>query len=278
MNKTFVLLTIPVLLGAACLSVPASTGAQAPVTLTPAIVNELAPTGKLRVSLYVLNTAGFVTKDPKTGELSGIWPEVAKELATRLRVPYTIVGLENAATLYDPLKKGEVDVMLTDASFGFDDPRCKGVEFTQSFAQTPMTVLVKADSPIKTLADLQKPGVRITTITGAASDILLARNYGQAQIVRASGATLYDAIKAGQADAAIGSLPGQLTFTNANLGYRILDEPFSSLEQGFALAKGHPAALAYLMTFVEDIKASGLVHRLIERSGRKGIVVPPKAP
>ncbi len=242
-----------------------------------AAVKELAPTGKLRVSFYGLATA-FLKKDAITGEFSGAWPQIAKELAARLGVPYTLIGLENAATLYDPLKKGEADVMLTDAAFGFDDPRLVGVDFAQAFAHVPMTVVVKADSPYQTLADLRKPGTRITTISGAASDILLQRDYKQAQIVRATGATIYDAIKAGQADAAIAGMPGMLSFVAANPGYRMLDEPFSQLEEGLAVAKGHPHALAYLQMFVEEIKASGYAQRLIDQSGGKGKILAAAAP
>lgn len=75
-----------------------------------------------------------------------------------------------------------------------------------------------------------------------------------------------------------GPLPGLLNYVGSSTDYRTLTDPVAMNSQVNALPKGRAASLAFLTAFVEDIKASGLVQRLIDQSGRKGIVVPPKAP
>ena len=253
---------------------------------SPSYVTELAPSGKLRITLWSQNS-NFLAKNPSTGELTGIWPELARELASRLAIPYTIVGTDSITGPLAALKNNEADIAFTEKALGLDDPHADVVDVTPPYvhfvtilvrAGLPLTILVRADSSIHELADLNRPGIRIATPKGSPADVILTRDYQQAQVVRTTGGVYYDLVRDGQAEAAAGPLSGELNYIGSSSDYRILKDPLLINTQLIALPKGHPAALDYLRAFVEDVKASGLIQRLIDRSGKKGITVAPKAP
>ena len=243
----------------------------------PAPLSELAPTGKLRIALWNQNS-NFIAKNPATGELTGMWPELAKELAARLSVPYTIVGTDSIIGPYAALKNKEADLAFTEKPIGLADPHAEAVDVTAPYLHLPVTILLRADSPIRKLSDLNQPGIRVATAKDSPADVILTRDYKQVQVVRTTGGVYYTLVKGGQAEAAAGPLSAELNFVGSSSDYRILSDPLFMNTQLIALPKNRPAALAYLKGFVEDVKASGFLQRLIDRSGRKGITVAPMAP
>jgi polar amino acid transport system substrate-binding protein len=60
-------------------------------------------------------------------------------------------------------------------------------------------------------------------------------------------------------------------------GSRILDGNFTVVRHTVGMPKGRAAAAAYVRDVVEDVKASGLVAKWIEKSGVKGLSVAPAA-
>jgi polar amino acid transport system substrate-binding protein len=60
-------------------------------------------------------------------------------------------------------------------------------------------------------------------------------------------------------------------------GSRILDGRFTVVRHTVGLPKGRDAAAAYMRELVEDVKASGLVAKWIEKSGVRGLGVAPAA-
>jgi len=62
------------------------------------------------------------------------------------------------------------------------------------------------------------------------------------------------------------------------LGARVLEGRFTAVQQAVGTPKARTASAAFLAQFVEEAKASGLVARLIERHGVRGVSVAPVAP
>ena len=56
-------------------------------------------------------------------------------------------------------------------------------------------------------------------------------------------------------------------------GARILDGRFTAVQQAVCTPKGRDAGANYLREFVEDVKATGLVARIIEKNGVRGVTV-----
>src|SRR6266566_3898195 len=71
-----------------------ATGIMAQTT-SPAIVKELAPTGKLRAAINFGNPV-LAQKDPATGEARGVSVDLAREVARRADVPLELVPYDAA--------------------------------------------------------------------------------------------------------------------------------------------------------------------------------------
>jgi polar amino acid transport system substrate-binding protein len=60
----------------------------------------LAPTGKLRFGILLVPL--YATKDPASGELTGIAPDLGRQFAQRLGVPFDPVTYANPPALVKP--------------------------------------------------------------------------------------------------------------------------------------------------------------------------------
>jgi len=58
-------------------------------------------------------------------------------------------------------------------------------------------------------------------------------------------------------------------------GSRVFDGRFMAIGQALGTPKGRDVAAEYLREFIEDVKASGLVARAIEKAGIRGVSVAP---
>src|SRR3954464_9446884 len=75
----------------------------------PAQRTVLAPTGTLRGSFIASNPVqGRV--DPQTGTATGPAPDLVRELARRLGIPYEIRPLPDAAAVLESVRSGNADI------------------------------------------------------------------------------------------------------------------------------------------------------------------------
>ena len=132
-----------------------TSGAMA-TEITPAVRSEIAPSGKLRVGLnhgnFLLVTPGSSATDPR-----GVASDVARELGRRLGVPVEFIKFETAGKLGDGVKTGAWDV----AFLGAEPQRAAEIAFTAAYLEIPSTYLVPAGSPIRSVAEVDREGVRI---------------------------------------------------------------------------------------------------------------------
>ena len=144
--------------------------------------NELAPGGKLRVGVNLGNFL-LVSKDLASGELRGIVPDLARELAQRLGATAELVTYPGAGQVAYAAAAGAWDVGF----IGAEPQRAAVIEFTSAYVEIPATYLVPAGSPIRTIDEVDRPGIRIATSARSAYDLYLTRNLKHAQLVRAEG-------------------------------------------------------------------------------------------
>jgi polar amino acid transport system substrate-binding protein len=239
--------------------------------ITPALQAELFPTGKLRVGINYGNFL-LVTRAPAGGEPSGIVPDLSRELGRRLGVGVDFVGFDAAGKLADAVKTGAWDV----AFLGAEPQRASEITFTAAYLEIPATYLVPAGSRIRTIAEVDREGVRIAVADKSAYDLYLSRNLTHAQLVRAQGIDgSYDLFVGDKLEVLSGLKP-RLVMDAAKLpGSRVLDGQFTAIQQAIGTPAGRRAAAAYLRDFVEDVKAAGFVAGAIARHGVRGVTVAP---
>jgi polar amino acid transport system substrate-binding protein len=240
--------------------------------IAPAVRSELAPTGKLRVGL---NHGNFLLVTSMTPEPRGVAPDLGRELARRLDVAVEFVGFDTAGKLGDAVKTGAWDV----AFLGAEPQRAADIAFTAAYLEIPSTYLVPAGSPIRSIADVDRAGVRIAVSEKSAYGLFLNRTVKHATLIETKGLDgSYEAFVSQKLDALAGLKPRLLMDVAKLPGARILDGQFTAVQQAIGTPKSRVAAASYLRAFVEDVKASGFVAEAIAKSGVAGVSVAPPAP
>ncbi len=237
------------------------------------IIAELAPSGVLRAGINMANFL-LVTGSSPTGDPEGVAPDMAREIAARLGVPVAYVPFASPGELADAAG-GEVwDIGL----IGAEPARAEKIVFTAAYVEIEATYMVPENSPLTTIEDVDKAGVRIAVTARSAYDLWLSRNIDNAELVRS---TSLDAAFLQFVDEKLDALAGlrpRLMSDIARLpGARILDGQFTAVQQAVGTTRGNQAGAAFLSEFVEEAKASGFVASLIERHNVRGLSVAPPA-
>ncbi|MFH1605253.1 MAG: ABC transporter substrate-binding protein [Pseudomonadota bacterium] len=233
------------------------------------VVSELAPTGVLRAAINMGNFL-LVTGRTATGDPDGVSPDMAREIAARLGVPVRYVPYPRPSELADAAGTNAWDIGL----IGAEPARAEKIAFTSAYVEIEATYLVPSGSPLQTIADVDRPGMRIAVTAGSAYDLWLERNIKHARLVRSTKTdSAYDQFVRDGLDALAGLRPGLLSDVQKLPGARILDGQFTAVQQAIGTARANQAGAAFLRAFVEEAKASGFVAGLIKRHHVRGLSV-----
>lgn len=241
-------------------------------TPPPAAKAELAPTGKVRAGINFQNQ--LLTTHSPNGEQGGIAVEFVRELARRLAVPLEIIPYKSAGALADSVTAGAWDISV----LGDEPERAKVLDFATPLTEIDATYLVPAGSSIRSIGEVDRPGIRIVSPAKSAYDLYLARTIKNAQLVQIAGSRAAEQhFIREKLDVMAGLRPTLLELAPTLPGSRILDGNFTVVRHTVCVPKGRNAAAAYLSEMVEEVKASGVAAKWIEKSGVKGLSVAPPA-
>jgi polar amino acid transport system substrate-binding protein len=260
--------------GAAIALTLLSTGAAMAQSASPAppeVVKELAPTGTLRAAI----NAGNVVLVQKSGtDVTGVTVELAIELARRLGTPAGLTVYDTAGKVTDAVKTGAWDI----AFLAIEPARAAVIGFTAPYVIIEGTYMVAVDSPLKTVADADRDGIRIAVARGSAYDLYLTRTLQHATLVRyPSPPEALQGFIADKLDAAAGVRQFLNAFARTNPAMRVMPEHFQEIKEAMGTPLGRDAGLQYLRGFVEEMKASGFVAKSLARAGQADAVVAPPA-
>ena len=235
-----------------------------------AIKKEMAPGGKLRIGI---NHSNFLLVNPGSphGAPKGIAPDLGAELAKRLGLPFEYVSYAGAGNLADAIKDAAVDVGF----IGNEPQRAEVIAFSPPYLELPVTYLVPSGSPLRTLDDVDKKGIRISVSARSAYDLFLSRNIKNATLVRSEG--IPASVKTfgeQKLDALAGLKPGLMDEMKKFPGSRVLDGQVTAVQQSVGVPKKRDAAAKYVREFVEAVRKEGLVAQAVERHNVKGVKVP----
>jgi len=241
--------------------------------MSPDVLTQLAPTGVLRAGINMGNFL-LVTGRSPSGDPEGVSPSMARAIADRLGVPVRYVPYARPGELADAAGTGAWDIGL----IGAEPQRAEKIAFTAAYCEIEATYLVPAGSPIASIAEVDRAGVRISVTARSAYDLWLERNIRHATLVRSDSldGALRRFVEEGL-EVLAGLRPRLLTDAEALPGSRILEGKFTAVQQAIGTARGNEAGAAFLRDFVEEAKASGLVATFIERHKVRGLSVAPAA-
>jgi len=235
------------------------------------VTYDLAPTGTLRAAINFGNPV-LAQRDPVSGEPRGVSVDLARELSWRLNVPVELIPYDAAGKVTAAATSGAWDV----AFVAIDPARAADIDFTAPYVIIEGTYLVPASSPLRTIEEVDREGVRVAVSNKSAYDLYLARVLKRAQLVRApSPPASMEMFVRDRLEAAAGVKQPLVEFAKSDSNYRVIPGRFMVIEQAMGTPRGRGNGARYLRAFIEEVKASGFVARALERSGQRDAVVAP---
>ncbi|WP_312112667.1 transporter substrate-binding domain-containing protein [Brevibacillus reuszeri] len=212
---------------------------------------------------YDLNLFGL--KDPATGNVEGLDIDIAKAIAKKVLGDENKIELKEVTskTRIPMLKNGEIDAII--ATMTITEDRKKEVDFSDVYFLAGQSLLVKKDSGINGLKDLQK-GMKVVTAKGSTSAKNIRESAPDAEILEFENyAEAFTALKAGQGDA--------LTTDNALLygmakqdpNYRVTEETFTEEPYGIAMSKGDAEFVKTVNDLLKEMKENGEYDKIYEK-------------
>ena len=258
-------LLVGALLVSGCASFNA-TSASVP-SLTPQIKNSLAPTGVLRVGVYLGSPTSLVRVLP-SGESFGIALELGKALGQQLGVPVQVIEFPRVAEVIAAIKDEKVDVTFTNATAA----RAKEIDFTAPLVQLELGVLVPIHSSIRNFGDVDKQGVRLGVSQGSSSQSVLGQRLQQTTIVPVPSLEVAASkLQSNELDA-FATNKGILFELNEKLsGFQVLQDRWGLENLAIAIPKGRQDALPFLTVFAQKVRENGQLDLMIKRAGLRGM-------
>jgi polar amino acid transport system substrate-binding protein len=231
----------------------------------PQISQVLAPTGKLRIGVYLGSPTSMVVTG--LGEKTGVSIELGKELARQLGVEFELVEFSRVAEVLDGMTSGKVDFTFTNASA----ERAKRVDFTEPLVALELGYLVSVKSPMRTMEDADQPGMLIGVSQGSSSQATLTRVYKNAKVAPvASIKNGADLLKAGQLDAFATNKAVLFEMLDGLPGFKILDGRWGLEHLAIAIPKGRESGMPFVKQFALNAQSGGLLEKSAKRAGLRG--------
>jgi len=198
--------------------------------------------------------------------------DLSRELARRLGVPVEFVLYDAAGKVVEGLKSGAWDI----AFVAIDPARATEITFSPPYVVIEGAYLVAQASPVRSNADVDRPGTRVVVGRGSAYDLYLTRELKQATLVHApTSQAVTDLFVAQKLDVAAGVKQQLEADAKRVPGLRLLDGRFMVINQAMGTPRGRPAGATYVYDFIEQMKASGFVARALRESGQGDVTVAP---
>lgn len=195
------------------------------------------------------------------GEVAGIDAEIAKAIADKLGMTLEIKDME-FDSLIPAVQGGSIDIVL--AGMTVTDERKESVNFTDSYATGTQVIIVKEDSAIASVDDLE--GKTIGVQSGTTGDAYCTDDYGQDHVKQfSSGALAVAALVNGQVDCVVIDNEPAKNFVAANTGLKILGTEYVTEDYAAAIAKTNTDLLDKVNGAIAELKADGTIDGIIAK-------------
>lgn len=202
------------------------------------------------------------------GQYTGIDIELSKQIAGELNMEIEIQNID-FSSIIPAVANGQADIAISALTITED--RKKIVNFSNSYATSKQVIIVKEDSPIKSLDDLYtgvnyRVGAQLAT-TGAiyfGEDIANKKTQASLQEYH-NGADAVAALVAGKIDCVIIDAGPAKSFVNSNHGLQILATEYKEEEYAIAVSKTNTELLKKINIVLKKLKANGDIDKIIKK-------------
>jgi polar amino acid transport system substrate-binding protein len=224
-----------------------------PTVPSEAVLRELAPTGSLRFAF---------PKD--AAPMAIIGQELGRILAKQLGVPYLPYHIDSPEHFLTTLGQNEWDILMMSY---FERPGVDSLIYTVPALEVDHAFLVRPDTDIQRLEDVDKPGIRIAVRSETIYDYRLREIIEHAEIQAFLDQSGQQRLETGEAEVLATTRSGAIRTGEQIPGSYVLAERFGYTPVVFALSEERTAGRDYAERFIREQIRTGVVARLIEESG-----------
>ncbi|HWF10219.1 MAG TPA: transporter substrate-binding domain-containing protein [Bryobacteraceae bacterium] len=225
----------------------------------------LAPTGTLR-AIFLQNNPVQGRVDAKTRTVTGPAADLTRELGREAGVPVTITGVAGVRQLIESLKSHTADIGF----LAFDESRAAEVDFSRVYLLSWSGYIVRADSGLKTLEDVDRAGVRVGSARGDSPEIYLTKALKNAELKRYENppaAHVVELLRSREIDIWAANRQRLIEMAAGASDLRVLAGNYTGVRQAIAVAKGNAAAVGAINRLLMKARDAGLIQAAIERAG-----------
>lgn len=233
---------------------PAKPAAGAPSFPPDSSMAKIVQRGKLLVGTkFDVPLYGYL--NPKTNQVEGFDPDVAREIAKALFGDPSKVEFKQATSQarIPMLKEGVVDVVL--ATMTITKQRMQEIDFSHVYYESGQSVLVPQNSPIQKPEDVA--GKTIAMVKGGTGEINLRKMFPTAKpLLFDTHGDSFEAVRTGRADGMWSDETILLGMLSKSPGFRIVPGRFTYEPYGVGIQKGRSDLVAFVNTVISDMKKS----------------------
>lgn len=237
---------------------------------TDVAYNRVLRTGTLRVA-YISYGTSF-TKDPNTGNYSGIMHDALEDIARRMGLRVEYVAETAWGTMVEEVSGGRVDLVCT--GLWPNATRGKYVDFTEPVYFSPVRAYVRVGNRAfdSDLSAINSPSVRIATVDGEMTSIIAAADFP-----RATADAHPQTTDVAQMLMEVATRRAAVTFVEPAIANAFLRtntgtvepvrgvDPLRVFPNVFMIAKGESKLLSMLNTALEEAANTGALDRIVQR-------------
>ena len=210
--------------------------------------------------LVMVTEAGFAPYEYyENGEIVGVDVDIAREIAKELGKELVIKDIA-FDSIINEVRTGKADIGA--AGISYSDERAKKVDFSINYSVSKQVVIVKNDSFINSINDINDK--KIAVQLGSVADTYVTENYKNAEIVRQKKylAAIED-LKVGKVDLVVmDELPAK-EIIEKNSGIKILDGELTSDSYGMIVKKGNTELLETDNKVLNRLSSDGSIDNFI---------------
>jgi polar amino acid transport system substrate-binding protein len=229
------------------------------------IAEDLAPAGALRASINLGNRL-LVQGTPAAP--TGVTVDIARDLGERAGVPVELVRVHSVPKTLEAMRAGQTDICF----MAVDPEREAEIAFTSPYAVVEGVFVVPLDSPIATVADVDREHVRIGVVKDSSHEGFLSRTLKHATVVR--GDRGVDVFRDRGLEVAAGVRQIMTEYVASNPGLRLIEGRFMQVRQAVGTTRTRaPQTQQFLQSVIEELKASGFIADAIRRANQLDLSV-----
>lgn len=201
-------------------------------------------------------------------KIIGIDAEIAEAIAKKLGLTLEIKDM-NFDTIITAVNAGDADVGIAGMTVTSD--RLLEVDFSLSYAKGVQVVIVKEDSAITDVSDLDNTEYKIGTQLGTTGDIYASDDvenggYGADRVTGyVTGNEAVTALLGGDIDCVIIDNEPAKAFVANNPGLKILETAYNDEDYAIAIKKGNTELKAAIDKAIDELIEDGTIDAIIDK-------------